>query len=295
MKNIKLHGELYKYADDTLYVIELQSYNRKNQLSNANKVSDDFKTILRYFDINLLKINWSKSQAMIIGALNDEELNLLLSESNIEIHEKIDYLGFIIDNELKLIPYVNKLAKLLGLGLNSMIHLRDNVGIRAMRQFYFANIQSHINYCAFALLRCRASDIDRLYKLQKRILRIMYNIPDDASSEDIFTIYAKNILPIKGLIFLSAIGLVDKCLNSDDDSLPKIEKCRSTRTHTLQLSIAKKKILKDDITHHGVKLFNMLPNSIKRLQGTWRFMKEVKCFLINSRAQLLDYGTDFIF
>jgi hypothetical protein len=206
----------------------------------------------------------------------DDELNLFLNESEIQSCTELVHLGFILDKELKLAPHVNKLVRIIAQGINSLFHLKESVSAAALKQFYFAHIQSHINYCAFALLRCRASDIHRLQRMQSRALKIVFNLASDSSERELFSKYATGIFPINGTVYFSAISFVIKCIKQTDESLPAIRVLKSRRSISLELAHAKKKILKDDISHTGVKLFNKLPIEIRRLYLDGSFHDEVK-------------------
>jgi hypothetical protein len=203
------------------------------------------------------------------------------------------HLGFIVDNELKLAPHVNKLVRIIAQGINSLFHLKESVSVSALKQFFFAHIQSHLNYCAFALLRCRASDIHRIQRMQSRALKIIFNLNNDTSERELFSKYAIGIFPINGIIYFSAISFVIKCIKCTDHSLPAIRVLKSRRSISLELAHAKKKILKDDITHSGVKLFNKLPIEIRKLYLDGSFHVEVKKHLKTHVEKLLPCSLEY--
>jgi hypothetical protein len=288
LSKLPTYGQLYKFADDVVLVLTLED-NKRDFLINARRSSHDIKALYNYYANNDLCLNYKKSKFLVIGDLVDDELVMFLNESEIESCTELCHLGFIIDKELKLTSQINKLVRILAHGINSLMILKESVTRRALKQFYFAHIQSHIDYCAFALLRARAIDILRLQRLQIRALKIIFDPPDDISPESLFKNFAKTILPIRGSIFKSAFTFVYKCLHTKDGSLPTIQRLSSGRGPNLQLAVAKKKVLKDDPTHSGVKLFNNLPLAIRETVDTPRFLGEVKLHLIHHSEKLLSY------
>ena len=200
------------------------------------------------------------------------------------------YLGFILDSELKLLSQIDKIVKLLGQSINALRHLKSSLCEKSLLKFFHAHINSNISYCAFALLRCRSIDIERLQRLQSKALRIIFEVSDMFPSSELFTSKAPNILPVTVLIYYSAIMLVKKSLLWDGKFLPKMEKLKTNRRYEIKLCNARKQILEDDITFNGVKLFNQLPNDIKKECNFYEFKILLKKYLLSRNSSLIKPG-----
>jgi hypothetical protein len=286
LSSVPTHSTLYKYADDLLLVFPL---NNEDLNENLLKLNNDLKAITDYYQGNALSVNISKSQYMILGKVDDKIKEYLNSQSLIETSE-MKYLGFLIDEDLKMSGQVDQICKSIASGIGALHQLRDHVPLQSMITFFHSHIQSHINYCSFALLRVRSIDIDRIQRLQSRALRIIYNLPYLYPSHDLFTKEAKHILPVVGLIYYTAICMVKKSYICKDGSLPNVEKLKSTRSCDLMTWRAKKKVMIDDITHTGCKLFNQLPASIKSERNFYAFKNLLKKYLLERNSSLIKSG-----
>jgi exonuclease III len=285
---LSTHSKVLKYADDIILLFEFRPCDSQ---INIQKLSSDLSMITNYYEMNKLKINCSKSKFMVIGNSSDCLIELLQREG-ITFCDELTYLGFIIDSEMKLVSQVDKIAYSIGSAVNALRFLKQNLTIASLLKFFHGHIQSQIHYCAFALLRCRSIDIDRIQRLQSKALRIIYNLPDTFPSSQLFSSQAKNIMPVTGIIYYSALCLVKKGLQSKDDSLPSFKRLRSERTADLQIGKARRKIMSDDLTHSGVKLFNQLPTHIN-LESNFSLYKQYLKLFILSRNESLIKPTQF--
>ncbi|KAG5667710.1 hypothetical protein PVAND_015681 [Polypedilum vanderplanki] len=292
LRDITSHSKLFKYADDVIMALPLSNHLEKDAKVNVKMLLNDINSLAEFYSNNDLNINRSKSKALIIGNILDHELIHYLNENDIENCEKIKYLGLLIDCKLKFLPQVENIARSMTQGIAALRHMSDNTNIRNMIIFYHAHIQSHLMFCTFILLRCRSIDINRLQTIQNSALKIIFKLPRLYHTQDLFSEHAtKNkILSVIGCIYYSAIMMVKKSLNSTDKSLPHIRKGSSTRNNNVILSIAKTKILQDDITSSGCILYNQLPSELKTISNVFAFKTELKSFLLARTKSLLKHS-----
>lgn len=287
ISEINIKSKLLKYADDIIMILPLE---KNNPILNANSLQSDIDTIMEYYQMNLLKVNLTKSKCILVGNNTHEELDIILDGNSIIKCKELTYLGCVIDDELKFTSHVDKISKSMGSAINALRYLSTMLSVDALIQFYHAHIQSHVIYAGFMLMHCRSIDIERLQRLQKKALKIIYGLPDTYSTTDLFKKEAKKILPIAGLIYNSTILMVKKCLKSKDGSLPSIARLKSQRRKDLVIASAKKKALKDDIIHAGCKLYNNLPTEIKNENNFYLFKNDVKKFLLSRNESLAKSG-----
>lgn len=222
--------------------------------------------------------------------MKDEKVMELLEREAIEHCQSLLYLGVEIDSDIKMIHHVDRLSKKIAQAINALRFLKWHLPTNSLLQFFHAHIQSHIHFCAFILLHARAIDIERIQRLQNKSLKIIYDLPDLFPTLDLFKQTATNILPVNGIIYSSAIIMAKKSLLSKDNFLPPVQKMRSQRTLDLKLAPAKKKTLKDDITHTGVKLYNQLPIALKQESNLDTFKSELKQFILSRSDSVLKHG-----
>jgi hypothetical protein len=94
-------------------------------------------------------------------------------------------------------------------------------------------------------------------------------------------------MTVTGIIYYSALTMVKKSLLSKDDSLPSIKRLKSQRSTDLQIGKARRKIMADDITHSGVKLFNQLPVHINMEPNFSLYKQYLKLFILSRNESLI--------
>ena len=68
------------------------------------------------------------------------------------------------------------------------------------------------------------------------------------------------------------------------------QKARSVRTKDLNLSSARKKVMLDDITYMGCKLYNELPIEIKSERNMFSYKVMLKKFILSRNGSLVKHG-----
>ncbi|KAG5666625.1 hypothetical protein PVAND_014641 [Polypedilum vanderplanki] len=287
MKDLSTHSTLLKYADDLLLILPLEN-NLSDSALNKNLLIHDLNTLREYYNSNDLILNCEKSKYLIIGNNLDDELEVYLRKQNIAKCDSLMYLGFKLCTDQHIKCHVDKVAKSLASSINALRIMKKELPTSALKSFYFAHIYSHLNYCSFALLKAKSTDVDRLQKLQNKTLKIIQGLPRLFPTKELFCNIFPDSLSIIGIIYLSAIVMVKKAVETKDDSLPRITRFReSARNRNLYITPGRKRELRSDITHVGCKLFNQLPENIKSIHELSRFKKEVKSYLLQHTESLL--------
>ena len=281
---LKTHSTFYQYADDLIAGFCVDS-----SMNVYDLLENDVKMLTDFYTNNHLNINYNKSTFMALGICPQGLKDVLIAKS-IKECECLRYLGFLIDSELKMVTQVDKICAALASGINALRFLIQNLVNHALMKFFHAHIQANINYCSFALLRCRSIDIDRIQRLQSKALKVIFDLPDSYDNSDLFAKEAKNILCVIGLIYNNALVMIRKCVNCIDNSLPYIQQARSVRKKDLIICKASKKVLSDDLTHVGCKLYNELPMEIKSEKNMFLYKQMLKKFVVSRNCSLVKSG-----
>jgi hypothetical protein len=213
-------------------------------------------------------------------------------EFNMQKCDQTKYLGVTIDNRLCMNEQSEQLAKKLTNAISAARVLKKNdLDKSALMKFYHANFHSHLSYCAFTLIRSGVEQLKRLQVIQNRMLKIVLGLPLLTSTLDLYSIHAQNILPVIGVVFHSLILLVKKANVLNNCGIRKLEECKMNRTMTYKTARYTRDILKFDYSWFGVKLFNQLPENIKKIDNFKKFSKEVKAYLLDNINSLINRQT----
>ena len=158
------------FADDTTITTATKSNNTDLLTSTVNVIN-------QWMCQNRLSVNTSKSSLLNFGLSKKKIGNILTEGGMIESKPFTKYLGILIDEKLNfkhhILHVAKKIAKLCGL----LKFIRDELSIKQRVTFYKMYIQPVIAY-GILIYGCTAkNNLDPILKLQKRILRIIYNKP----------------------------------------------------------------------------------------------------------------------
>lgn len=177
---LKLHGKLILYADDTAIV-----YVETDPDDLRVKMEHDIKLLNRWFTANSLSLNATKTKAMLFNDGNVPcELNLKIRNKKIDFVETHSYLGVLIQNNLKWDAHIDKIIR----ELNAAADGARKIGTlkkSAALLMYNSHVFNRLLPMA-SVYGCFANNID-LMKLQEA---------QDNAVSSIFSGHFENILDL---------------------------------------------------------------------------------------------------
>ena len=188
------------YADDTtLYMIgETQDYVEQNFQIALQNLSEWFK-------LNGMLLNTKKNKTMLITTsqkrlhLHNDTLLLTYNNDALNSVENEKVIGVRIDNNLNWSIHIYFIAKKISSNLWLLSKLKDYLSTEHRVQCYETYIQPHIDYCPTIWGETSQYNLNRIYRLQKRAVKIIVNYQYDnvANSMDelkILNIYERMFL-----------------------------------------------------------------------------------------------------
>jgi hypothetical protein len=153
--------------------------------------------------------------------------------------------------------------------------LRNSVNNCALRTMYFACFHSHLRYGV--TLWGGDPEALRLFRLQKKVVRVICNVIRSTSCRELFK--GLKILPLPCLYISEVVNQVKS--NWKQTKLNKDVHFHYTR-HNLDIhaQYCRTKLYKNNYENTGIKLFNKLPDSIKRLTKPREFRRQLFRFLL---------------
>ena len=195
-----MEGSTYSYADDTAVIFSGKDW--KDTFRNANM---GINIIKDWLDRNLLSLNISKTIIVPFSLNNSSLVNLSSMENaKVIIHNckpdannctcpaldsrvSIKYLGVIIDQHLKWDKHIAHVCNRLRKTIHKFVILRAYMPTDILRLVYLALVQSVIQYGIIAWGGITKTNLNPLYLLQKRIIKICLRKPLDYPTNLIFS------------------------------------------------------------------------------------------------------------
>ena len=276
-RNIKL------FADDANIFLHSKTVEESVKLTQTCLAN-----IQRWCSANKISINYSKTTYSIFsrGVTNDYT-EIAVGSHKISRTYASKYLGVIIDEKLTWsnhIDYVyNKQIKFVGIAYR----LRNKIPALFLRNIYYGLIHSNILYGLEIYGNASHSQLDKLIKLNNKILRILQFKTIETSNMIIYRNY--NTLPIPTLFKCKILTLVHN-FKHHKDKLPVIFKNYFTENCTIHTYATRNSdnlhIISTNscygartIVQIGSAYWNQLPKSLKLYVSTKEFQRKLKLYL----------------
>ena len=165
------------YADDTSLSSNLNTF-RCNTNMNIN---NELTKISEWLKVNKLSLNTKKTKAMIFHMPQKQVTTptVKIDETSIEF---VNYLGITIDKHLSWQDHINSIANKISKYIGIINKLKKYVSPKTLLLMYNSFILSSLNYGILVW----GYNTDRLFKLQKRAVRVISKSKFNAHTDPLF-------------------------------------------------------------------------------------------------------------
>lgn len=264
------------FADDTLITISDQDV-----VNAIGKINNDLEHVSMWLKTNKLKLNTSKTKAMLISNKPVVEVvpSVMIDGIHLDYVAEIKYLGIIIDNKLHFKKHIDFVVRKTAKKIGFFGRISNKLNIWSKILVYKCIIAPYFEYCATVLFLATDSDLQKMQKLQNRAMRIILHCNKRTRIADMLE--ALQWLNIKQRIYFNVLLFIYKLLNN---KLP-LYMCRSVFYNRDVHSYGTRKIdhfrlpnftktsTQNNLYYKGLKLYNELPNEIKDAKNIRQFKK----------------------
>ena len=290
------------YADDILI------YCADSDIDEANfKLQVSLNNIKKWYDNNLLVINASKSNAMIVSTRQRESQLALRRSSDVSAKLSIDeislnsvscfkYLGVIIDKNLTWNPHVDALCKELNVMVWIFTRLRRYLSRECLMQIYQSIVQPKLDYGVTLWGYGSEKNVIKVQRMQNRIVRAILNNYDFINCRGVELVAGLNIFNVtqRRDYFMSVTMF--KCMHDlapaymCNEVLMAIEVSdrltRNVDVNDLYVPSVAKECTKNSFTYSGPKIWNSLPRELKMCTTLDSFKRNAKGYFKSVRPSL---------
>jgi Reverse transcriptase (RNA-dependent DNA polymerase) len=281
---------MFLFADDT------------NALSQHSNLS----TLIDYINIELQKLaTWFKANKLVINASKTKYMIFRTKNRNVNLDGKDIYINFNDVNEIEQPELKIKLQrvhnggdndnqtyKLLGVLFDEylsfsqhLMYVRNKISKslyllnrsknflpkNSLRMLYFATIHAHLTYCPIIFSVSSKTNINSLYIMQKKAVRIISNVNYREHTAPLFI--ENNILPLNLIIKQAMLLLMHSirynfCPRSFDDMC--------TRTNPDNAAYELRYVNEFDVPRARIELFKRIP--LFTLPTEWNLCNELRFY-----------------
>ena len=272
------------FADDTSALITSDTVSRLSTVANSCVQSMSI-----WCQSNDLILNSSKTNFLLfkpIGTNIDYSILVKSENGSIKQQQEVKFLGLWMDSHLSWEVHVNHISKTLA-GKNYLIkQLRSSVSTSTLKTFYFGTVQSILSYGLVCWGNC--SSISKIFVLQKRIIRSMFNIPFLSSCRPIFK--NNRILTLHCLYIYQCLCFVKKNINQFV-KCKDVNNYRTRQANDIYVPPYRLSQVGNGPLIIARKIYNHLPNKFQALTSFRQFKVLVKNF--PNRTEFLLFGRIF--
>ena len=127
------------------------------------------------------------------------------------------FLGVMVDNKLSWASHINYISKKISKGIGILCKARKYLPKTCLVTLYYSFVYPYLNYCLEVWGKTTENFVSKIYKLQKRVVRIISHKPWRAHTTPIFD--ELKILPLHK-IYIYKIGIL--MFKYSQDLLPSI-------------------------------------------------------------------------
>ena len=160
------------FADDTHHT----HYSSKKLSTIESVMNYELKKLAEWLRSNKLSLNSGKSELVIFRSKTKKELDEITIKINKSKHSpvpNVNYLGVVLDEFLSWDAHVNQLCKNLAQTNGILSKLRHYVPQKTCISVYFSLFYSFILYGSLAWQFTSKTNLNRVFILQKKCLRII--------------------------------------------------------------------------------------------------------------------------
>jgi exonuclease III len=262
------------FADDTSLIVS-----NPDLTIFKNDLIQVFKQLHRWFNANLLSLNYNKTQFVQFCTTNSSITQIEISHNNkcIVNSSNTRFLGIILDEGMSWKDHTDGLKVKLSKACYAIRFLRPLVSHESLRTIYFSYFHAVMTYGI--IFWGNSSHSDSIFKLQKRVIRIITYSRNKDSCRDLFK--ELNILPFYSQYLFSLLNFVidNKSWFRTNMELYDINTRNKYNLHITQPRLSS---YKNGAYYMGIKAFNQLPCYIKELSDDRiRFKNILKNYLLS--------------
>ena len=197
------------YADDITLFNSLSQYNCSQ---DSNVINNELKIIYDWLTVNKLSINTQKTRFMIFHTPKKKIIkipHLLINNNPIENVHDFNFLGITLNEHMKWKSHTDKISNKLGRYTGILSKLKHLLPTYILRTLYNTLFIPHLTYGILAW----GFDLNRLYKIQKKAIRIITNSKFNAHTSPLFK--HQNLLNLDDLFSFNVIKFYFNYLHND--------------------------------------------------------------------------------
>ena len=274
------------FADDSNVFI--QGNNLNNMVSTMNRELNKIYTLVIS---NKLSLNVSKTSYMIFKTRNLKILEnnyVMIMGAKIVRVCNLKFLGIILDCHLSWQNHIDFIRKKISKAIGIILKARTVLSGRTLLGLYYTFLYPYINYGIEVWGNTSKINLDTVFKLQKKVLRIISYASYCSSSAPLF--FTMNILNVRKVYMLKICQFMHKLVNAQLPNIvndmfvlnQSIYNYNTRSSMKYHVPINRLTVCQKHIKYMGVIAWNFISDVINCNCSKFTFRKRLKKYLLNN-------------
>ena len=270
------------FADDTNLFLA-----RNTVPSVVDAANNTMLKLNNWFLANKLSLNTDKTCYMVFPPDTSNSVKVYVNNVEIQKVTNCRYLGVVIDEDLKWTTHIEGVCNKLVKYTSIFYKLRDKLPGKILKNIYYAFVHPHILYSIEIYANTCLTYLDRLVKLNNKLLRILQNKPMKFLTDKLYLAYST--LTVPKLHTFQLLLFVHKVIHHPE-KLPEVFQdyfeinntfhFHHTRlTNDIHIFRVNTSFGKRALCYKIACMWNDLPAKFKCLKSTNLFKREIKMYL----------------
>jgi Reverse transcriptase (RNA-dependent DNA polymerase) len=161
-----------QFADDTQLYIALEDDNSKTRLSEC------FRAVQHWLDLNGLSMDPGKTEAIVIGTSARKRMEGLVNTVDlgcvsVSPVSSVRSLGVTIDDTLSFDEHVNNVCKSCKFHIRALRHIRCHIPEDAAKTIACSMVNGRLDYCNCVLYHTSSANFNKLQQVRNSVARII--------------------------------------------------------------------------------------------------------------------------
>jgi hypothetical protein len=267
-------GSIFKEMNAILFADDTNLITTGNSIATLErKANREIPILVEWLKTNRLSLNIKKTHIMLFGKGNSKsdplDINIKIDGTKLDIVQETKFLGIILDNKLSWKPHIlyqsQKMAKSVGL----ISRARQLLNKKILVQIYYSFLYPYLTYGNIIWGQAAEINLWPIFKLQKRAIRLIENIPRNGSTTKSFGNLKIMRLPdihsyqIMIFMFKFKKGLLPTLFDSYFSENASHHRYPTRRANQLRMPKVKSKIANSFIRKSGVTLWNTMAEKLE--------------------------------
>ncbi|XP_061717490.1 uncharacterized protein LOC133525217 [Cydia pomonella] len=253
-------AEIYMYADDVAAVVSA-----KTAQELEIKLNSVVQRLEWWFQLNGLALNKEKTMFLVFQLNGTSQPPCRVTtdqQTALQMVQTTKLLGFHVDSGLKWDHHIEELCSKLGRACFALRRLASTASRDVVLSCYYATVHSLLTYGVE--LWARAADAGRAFRMQKRAVRAIAGLPDDASCRELFKEFKIMPLPCE-FIYQIALFTHNNLSTFRQRGVNPSREMRSNKlAHLLVTPVHKLRKSERSVYVVGPAVYNRIPDEIKK-------------------------------